>query len=58
MMNQADLRSLNYIAAALKQISVTLRDFKFNDTAKLLDKARSDLETKLKEGAKKEDLAS
>ncbi len=54
MTNQADLRSLNYIAAALKQISVTLRDFKLNDTAKLLDKARSDLETKLTNEAKNE----
>ena len=54
MTSHPDLRSLNYIAAALKQISVTLRDFELDDTAKLLDRARSDLESKLRHRAKNE----
>lgn len=47
MMSTKDLQSLNYIAATLRQISVLLRDFNLNDTAKLLDAARSDLETRI-----------
>jgi hypothetical protein len=47
MMPSADLRSLNYIAETLQQISTMLRDFDLDDTAKLLDAARQDLETKI-----------
>jgi hypothetical protein len=42
-----ELRSLKYMVTALEQFSVMLRDFKLNDTAKLLDAARTDLEAKL-----------
>ena len=42
-----DLRSLKYMVTALEQFSVMLRDFKLNDTANLLDAARTDLKAKL-----------
>jgi hypothetical protein len=47
MMPATDLRSLNYIAETLQQISTMLRDFDMDDTAKLLDEARKDLEAKI-----------
>lgn len=50
MMSTKDLQSLNYIAATLRQISILLRDFHLNDTAKLLDVARSDLEARIPAG--------
>ena len=46
-----ELRSLKYMVRALEQFGVMLRDFKLNDTAKLLDVARKDLEAKLPEEA-------
>ncbi len=54
MMSTKDLQSLNYIAATLRQISVLLRDFNLNDTAKLLDAARSDLEARIPAGGGRE----
>jgi hypothetical protein len=42
-----DLRSLKYLVTALEQFSVMLRDFHLDETAKLLDAARTDLEAKL-----------
>jgi hypothetical protein len=50
-----ELRSLKYMVTALEQFSVMLRDFKLNETAKLLDAARTDLEAKLPEEARHED---
>ena len=47
MMPATDLRSLNYIAETLQQISTMLRDFEMDDTAKLLDAAIHDLENKI-----------
>ena len=42
-----ELRSLKYVVTALEQFSVLLRDFQLNETAKLLDAARTDLQAKL-----------
>ena len=50
MISGKDMQSLNYIAATLRQISVLLKDMRLNDTAQLLDAARSDLETRLPQG--------
>lgn len=55
MMSTKDLQSLNYIAATLRQISVLLKDFNLNDTAKLLDAARSDLEARIPAGGREHD---
>lgn len=49
-----DLRSLKYVVTALEQFSVMLRDFQFDETAKLLDDARKDLQAKLPAEAEQE----
>jgi hypothetical protein len=54
-MSTKDLQSLNYIAATLRQISILLRDFNLNDTAKLLDVARTDLEARIPGGGPEHD---
>jgi len=43
-MTSRDARALRYIASTLGQIASSLRDFGLNDTAKLLDQAKSDVE--------------
>jgi hypothetical protein len=55
MMSTKDLQSLNYIAATLRQISILLRDFNLDDTAKLLDVARTDLEARIPGGGREHD---
>jgi hypothetical protein len=41
------LHPLKYIAEALSQMATTLRDFEMQDSAQLLDKAKSDIDRKL-----------
>ena len=53
-MNDATtLHPLKYIAEALGQMATTLRDFEMQDSALLLDKAKSDIDSKLAEKGKK-----
>ena len=43
------LHPLKYIAEALGQMATTLRDFEMQDSAQLLDKAKSEIDRKLAE---------
>ena len=53
-MNDATtVHPLKYIAEALGQMATTLRDFEMQDSASLLDKAKSDIDLKLAEKGKK-----
>jgi hypothetical protein len=47
------LHPLKYIAEALGQMATTLRDFEMQDSAQLLDKAKSDIDRKLAEKGKR-----
>jgi len=47
MPGQADPRPLRYIVEALRQIVETVRDFRLNDAAKMLEKARLEIEKTL-----------
>jgi len=47
MNNIPTLHPLKYIAEALSQMATTLRDFEMQDSAQLLDKAKSDIDRKL-----------
>jgi hypothetical protein len=47
------LHPLRYIAEALAQMATTLRDFEMQESAQLLDKARSEIDHKLSERPKK-----
>jgi len=44
---QADPRPLRYIVEALRQIVETVRDFRLNDAAQMLEKARLEIEKTL-----------
>lgn len=47
------LHPLKYIAEALSQMAATLRDFEMQESARLLDEARSDIDKKLSDKPKK-----
>jgi len=47
------LHPLKYIAEALDQMATTLRDFEMQESAQLLDKAKSDIDHKLAERPKR-----
>ena len=47
---------LKYIAEALSQMAATLRDFGMLESAELLDKAKADINQKLAEKPKKENV--
>jgi hypothetical protein len=49
----SSLHPLKYIAEALSQMASTLRDFEMQESAQLLDKAKSDIDRKLGEKPKK-----
>jgi hypothetical protein len=53
MMTFTSLHPLKYIAEALAQMATTLRDFEMQESAQLLDKAKSDIDTKLGEKPKR-----
>jgi hypothetical protein len=48
------LHPLKYIAEALDQMATTLRDFEMQESAQLLDKAKSDIDHKLADRPKRE----
>jgi len=48
------MHPLKYIAEALSQMAMTLRDFEMQESAQLLEKAKSDIDSKLTETRKKE----
>jgi len=50
------LHPLKYIAEALSQMASALRDFDMPESAELLDKAKSDIDRKLSEKPKKENV--
>ncbi|HEX3483654.1 MAG TPA: hypothetical protein VHT51_01250 [Micropepsaceae bacterium] len=50
------LHPLKYIAEALAQMATTLRDFEMQESAQLLDKAKSEIDHKLSERPKKETM--
>jgi hypothetical protein len=45
---------LKYLAEALVQIAATLRDFEMEESADLIDRAKSDIDEKLAEKPKSE----
>jgi hypothetical protein len=47
------LHPLKYIAEALAQMATTLRDFEMQESAQLLDKAKSDIDEKLADKQKR-----
>jgi len=47
------LHPLKYIAEALSQMATTLRDFEMQESANLLEKAKSDIDNKLTENMRK-----
>ena len=47
------LHPLTYIGEALAQMATTLRDFEMQEAAQLLDKAKSDIDSKLAEQSKR-----
>ena len=49
----SSLHPLKYIAEALAQMAATLRDFEMQEAAQLLDKAKSDIDSKLGEQPKR-----
>jgi hypothetical protein len=49
----SSLHPLKYIAEALAQMATTLRDFEMQESAQLLDKAKSDIDSKLGEKPKR-----
>jgi len=56
MMTFSSLHPLKYIAEALSQMAATLRDFELKESADLLDKAKADIDAKLAEQPKKQDV--
>jgi len=50
------LHPLKYIAEALSQMSATLRDFGMSESADLLEKAKADINQKLAEKPRKENI--
>jgi hypothetical protein len=52
----SSLHPLKYVAEALSQMAATLRDFGMPETAELLDKAMADINQKLAEKPRKENL--
>ena len=55
-MSFSTLHPLTYIAEALAQMATTLRDFEMQEAAQLLDKAKSDIDNKLAEQPKRENV--
>ena len=49
----SSLHPLKYIAEALSQMATTLRDFEMQESAQLLEKAKSDIDNKLTETQRK-----
>ena len=49
---------LKYIAEALSQMAATLRDFGMLESAELLEKAKTDINQKLAEKPRKENVQS
>ena len=47
------LHPLKYIAEALAQMATTLKDFEMQESAQLLEKAKSDIDKKLAEKPKR-----
>jgi hypothetical protein len=52
----SSLHPLKYIAEALSQMAATLRDFGMSESADLLEKAKADINQKLAEKPKKENV--
>jgi hypothetical protein len=52
----SSLHPLKYIAEALSQMAVTLRDFEMLESADLLEKAKADINQKLAEKPRKENV--
>lgn len=50
----SNLHPLKYIAEALSQMATTLRDFEMEESAELLEKARSDIKKRLADKATNE----
>ena len=50
------LHPLKYIAEALSQMAATLRDFGMPESAELLEKAKADINQKLAERPRKENV--
>ena len=48
------MHPLKYIAEALSQMAMTLRDFEMRESAELLEQAKSDIDHKLTEKLRKE----
>jgi hypothetical protein len=53
-MSSPKLHPLTYLAEALAQIAATLRDFEMEESADLIDRARSDIDRKLAKKPKSE----
>jgi hypothetical protein len=53
MTTVSTLHPLKYIAEALGQMATTLRDFEMQESAQLLDKAKSDIDRQLADKAKR-----
>ncbi len=52
----SSLHPLKYIAEALSQMATTLRDFGMSESADLLEKAKADINQKLAEKPRKENV--
>ena len=52
----SSLHPLKYIAEALSQMAKTLRDFGMPESAELLEKAKADINQKLAEKPRKENI--
>ena len=52
----SSLHPLKYIAEALSQMAKTLRDFGMSESAELLEKAKADIDQKLAERSRKENV--
>ena len=52
----SSLHPLKYIAEALSQMAKTLRDFGMPESAELLEKAKADINQKLAETSRKENV--
>ena len=47
------MHPLKYIAEALSQMAMTLRDFEMQESAQLLEQAKSDIDSKLTENIRR-----
>jgi hypothetical protein len=56
MTTVTSLHPLRYIAEALSQMAATLRDFGMLESAELLEKAKADINQKLAEKPRKENV--